>query len=928
MSNSFSQEGEISQPPLENSCQFQQPATLSSRYQPARFAAKQLPQPDHLHQSYSYNTQSHHGHYYPSIPPSCYTHQVPQTSNTHEVLYQIPGASGQAFNQYSRWGPPESIAIKPPPLRPLSSSSDYSINSGMASSGLLFTRQPPSHTLGTHLQCPPLPPLRPLYPGQNSSQNNAMIPGVPQHMTKTITNASQVLSKQMELHSSVTTRASLSVHVRNSVPKIANNKEVLIPQPSYSAPILRPVMSDEGLLVVIPQPSYSVPILRPVMSDEGLPVLQTQEQCSTPSTKRRRIDINQNLESQDSREGLNLAHDESASQSSDTMSDDCFYYSPFSPSMFLVTSSGVVDHEPSTSMHPTAVVTASANLSGNGPNLFPHCSTTTISNVSPSSKASPRPTFSLVFETLFPICSEWHNFGLPLGLLESTLKRIKHNNSVCEDCLRETLAVRISDKPLTWRDVIRTLRSVTVSNNELAMTIEREHSDQLDVQILLDSQEQRFQNITSTVINIPDCVLRFASYLKDRYKRMPVLPDTWPPPLDEKDHFTNLALIERRKHCKLPQAKSKNSIEYDYAYGNVDNIVERKQAIKLENLFEPLAGEDSTQDQFIILMDGAPGVGKTTISRKICKMWSNDKYISHFQLVIFLPLRELLICSNISVVDLLPADDPKLKDQIVQHVQRTSGSGILFIFDGFDELSSYQRTKHSLFLDIVKGNKLHKCSVLVTSRTYASGPLEVISRIDRHVEVLGFTKQQINGCIRRNIPEKDKAKLLFQMLKERLDIISLCYIPLNCRIVLYVYQQQYTLPDTLTELYEVFILYTIKHYAEKISSDEEVEEQIKQANSLDSLPPVIIEQLHILLETAYTGMTEDKLVFECNQIRQPKISLNFGLLNKIDLFRNDRNKHYYQFLHFTLQEFLAAKYLSMQKKFTRKKFTRILVKIN
>ena len=63
-------------------------------------------------------------------------------------------------------------------------------------------------------------------------------------------------------------------------------------------------------------------------------------------------------------------------------------------------------------------------------------------------------TFNIVYDRLFLVCSKWHNFGLALGLHENTLNRIKCNNSDCEDCLRETLSVRINDKPLTWRDVV------------------------------------------------------------------------------------------------------------------------------------------------------------------------------------------------------------------------------------------------------------------------------------------------------------------------------------------------------------------------------------------------------------------------------------------------------------------------------------------
>ena len=250
--------------------------------------------------------------------------------------------------------------------------------------------------------------------------------------------------------------------------------------------------------------------------------------------------------------------------------------------------------------------------------------------------------FQVVFEQLFSIRNKWDNFGLALGLSPSDVNAIyTDNHGKCEPCLRETLITRLNVKPLTWREVVFALRSPTIGNNELAKEIQSKFASYLDVPFQLDNSTELHSLQCSSAhcpgLSLPDCVLRYASYLKDKYERMSVLPDSWPPPLDEKDHFTNLALIERQKYCKLPQAKSKHSIEYDYAYGNVDNIVERKQAIKLENLFEPLPGEDCTQDQFIILMDGAPGVGKTTISRKICKDWSRDELISHFKLVIFVP---------------------------------------------------------------------------------------------------------------------------------------------------------------------------------------------------------------------------------------------------------------------------------------------------
>ena len=410
----------------------------------------------------------------------------------------------------------------------------------------------------------------------------------------------------------------------------------------------------------------------------------------------------------------------------------------------------------------------------------------------------------------------------------------------------------------------------------------------------------------------PECVAKYAQLLKDKYQGMPTLPDgDWPPSLGRQ--YTRLAMIEQKR--ELPGAELVATMEKDYIHGNIDNIVKRKKAIQLHEIFLPT--EDGKQ-QLKILMDGAPGVGKSTLSRKVCKDWASGQLLQQYHLVILLALRQASIREAKSIEDLIEADNPHLKQQVIRHIQETSGEHVLFILDGYDELSNEDRTQKSLFLDVVQGNKFPKCSVLVTSRPYASDYLQQLQSINRHVEVLGFTEEQIEHCIIDNLPDKTKATELVQTLKERQDIASLCYIPLNCAIVLYVYErEQCTLPHTLTKLYEKFIVNALKRHAKVIGNDPR---SLRRLYTLKNLPEPLQQQLSALSMLAYSGLLADKMVFstddleavfpDCSDLDVDSYLL--GLMTAFKEFTSTDEELSYQFLHLTIQEFLAARWAASQ----------------
>ena len=422
----------------------------------------------------------------------------------------------------------------------------------------------------------------------------------------------------------------------------------------------------------------------------------------------------------------------------------------------------------------------------------------------------------------------------------------------------------------------------------------------------------------TAVTSSTDSVATFANEIKKTFSRMDPIPDEdWPPSIGR--HESNLVMIEHGRGT-LPGAEEAEEMQRYYVGGRVDSIAERKKELRYEDIFDFEATVDKSKKMpydskhFRMLIDGAPGVGKTTLCRKFCNDWGAGQILKQFSIVWLLNLREERIAKAKSLEDLFQHYDEDLLREIVQHIKKTGGEGNLLVCDGFDELSKKERTQHSLFLEIILGKVLPNCSVIVSSRPYASQMLQQMKSITHHVEIVGFTEKQIKECIRQNITDKPKAEELIEQLKQRLDILSLCYTPLNAAITLYVYKQEkHTLPTTLTQLYTLYTLHSLKRSV-KIHFDNLDADDI---SDLKNLPDPIALPFIALCKMAYNGLQDDQLGFSTSQLPQSlqgcpgckgtKPDL-LGLMSGSKSFTGSNAEVSYQFIHLTAQEFLAAWY--------------------
>ena len=421
-------------------------------------------------------------------------------------------------------------------------------------------------------------------------------------------------------------------------------------------------------------------------------------------------------------------------------------------------------------------------------------------------------------------------------------------------------------------------------------------------------------------------VKQYIDYVKTVYSKVERATHVvkWPVTLSETYMYTNLVCIDRRKTT----GRRKEYDEVTRAMverGDVDVVYGKKWPIDFDKIASGVCGSGR-----VVLVEGAPGVGKSTFAWEYCRRWERGEIGQHYQLVLLLRLRDPRMSRARTVGDLIPNPSADMHRAVVKHLESSHGLNTLIILEGFDELPDACRSEESVFLRLISGELLPSATVMVTSRPWATETLIMYHShsIFQHIEILGFTSEQIVSHIRSVLPE-DEAKNLEAYMSNHPQIRGCMYIPLNTVIVLSVFKErQASMPTTLTELYTAVVQTLLVRYLyghpdlEKSSKFSIHEDLFKDL----SVPHIVKRNFLELCQLAYKGIfmvktgqsdlpsismegDQVQLIFEESDL--PEEFDNLGFMDSVtELYITRGAVSSYNFLHLTFQEFFAAIHIS------------------
>ena len=195
--------------------------------------------------------------------------------------------------------------------------------------------------------------------------------------------------------------------------------------------------------------------------------------------------------------------------------------------------------------------------------------------------------------------------------------------------------------------------------------------------------------MTYSVTNVDQWMMCFLSsaITRDQYKQF--LKDCYRQPLPDDDklfataskRYIELAVISKEGITR----KQADEFTKKSLHGLTEEILCKKAPIELKHILKRQRGGRPVR---CVLVEGAPGIGKSTLAWEVCHKWEELESVKQYKLVVLVRLREKKAQEAHCLVDLLPCDATTNMKELLAIIGR--GKGMLIVCDGFDELPREQ----------------------------------------------------------------------------------------------------------------------------------------------------------------------------------------------------------------------------------------------
>ena len=330
----------------------------------------------------------------------------------------------------------------------------------------------------------------------------------------------------------------------------------------------------------------------------------------------------------------------------------------------------------------------------------------------------------------------------------------------------------------------------------------------------------------------------------------------------------------------------------------------------------PGRGED-----VMTLVEGSPGIGKTTFCLKLAYDWAHGNIPSEcsfpkFEFVFLLKCRDIDgdIIKAISE-QLLPRDmDMEKSVEKLLHLMkdiRNQERRMLIILDGLDELP--KKSRHHVD-ELLHRRILAFCYVLATTRQERGIEVRKSVVFDIHLEIKGYTESDSIAYIRRHfetIDQSPKGEKLIEEMQQNTFLHALRNNPLNLLLLCVVYEDyEGKLPSSRTELYQVIVQCLLRRYCAKRNRPAPEDDSV--------LEKMFEKEILALGELAWLCLLSDRYGFRETEMDEFEgkysglVARELGVLYKEESLKRLKPQHEYCFLHKTFQEYVAAAYIAQK----------------